>query len=130
MATRLAYVFGVLLVILGALGFLANSLMGPNTYFALGIVHSIIFIALGVYLLLSRRNAAAADNALLVSGVIFLILAAAGFAMFGEVGGGRLLGLIHVHGEHNWLHLTLAMILILLGLAARPPLHRHPLEPH
>ena len=53
-----------------------------------------------------------------VFGAVYALLAVLGFASLGSEGHTMLLGLVHINGADNWLHLILAVALIGTALAA------------
>jgi hypothetical protein len=53
-----------------------------------------------------------------IFGAIYALLAVMGFAAVGDEGHSMLLGLVHINGADNWLHVFLAIALIGSALAA------------
>jgi len=113
MAKTMALVFGIILVLIGLLGFVTNPLVGANGLFATNGLHNIVHILLGIILLVASR-AGQAQSALWlkVVGVVFLILALLGFLL----GGTTLLGIVAVNAMDHWLHLVLGIVLLVTGM--------------
>lgn len=110
MAKKLAIIFGVIFVLVGLLGFVSNPLVGANGIFQTNTIHNLAHIIIGVIMLLMAGSAA--NMALKLFGVIYLLLAIYGFF----VGSGRLLGLVQVNPADNWLHLVLGILLVWFGM--------------
>jgi hypothetical protein len=114
-----ALVVGAILVVVGVVGFFAN------TSFAVGADvpraplfgfldvngwHNVVHLVTGAAGLAAFRNPVSARTYALVLGVVYLIVALWGFAL----GGGVILNLLPVNAADNLLHLVLGI----LGLAA------------
>jgi hypothetical protein len=97
MVKTLSLIFGVILALLGLLGFVNNPLIGMNALFAAGAVDNLIHLVLGIVLLAvalrAPRRAA-------------LALKAVGLALF-------CLGLFGWFGAADWLDLALGVALFL-----------------
>ncbi|MCC6586409.1 MAG: DUF4383 domain-containing protein [Bryobacterales bacterium] len=117
MIRKLAMFWGVIFVAVGLLGFVPNPIVGPNAYFDTDVAHNAAHILLGLLLVVTTRTNALARNGLFIVGAIYLLLAILGFATVGNEGQGHLLGLVHINGRDNWLHLVIAVALFGSGLA-------------
>ena len=117
MIRKLAIFWGILFLVVGLLGFVPNPIVGPNAYFDTDIAHNAAHILLGLVLVVMTRTDALARNGLFIVGAIYLVLAILGFATVGNEGQGHLLGLIHINGRDNWLHVVLALALFGSALA-------------
>lgn len=113
MAKTLAMIFGVVVVALGIIGFFNNPIFGM---FEVDAIHNIIHIILGVVLIAGARNSdsKAASMSMRTVGYITLIVAVLGM-IFVPVSG-KLFGLVTMNAAGNWLHLVLAVILIIAGM--------------
>lgn len=113
MAKKLSKIFGVVFVIVAALGFaMKGNIFG---IFQTGPVHDVVHLVSGIALF-----ALAGVAALRVFGVVYLAVAALGFAM----GPGLLLGVLHVNAADNWLHLVLGVVILaasMLGSSSSAP---------
>jgi hypothetical protein len=108
MATTLSRVFGVVFLAVGILGFFNDPILG---LFDVDLEHNIVHLAAGVVLL-----ACAGRAALTVVGLVYLLVAVLGFVM----GEGELLGLVRVNQADNWLHVVLAVAMLVAAKAPSP----------
>lgn len=119
MAKTLALVFGIVFVLVGLLGmFVPNPLVGPGALFDTNQAHDIVHLLFGIILLVVAF-AAPMKSALWLKilGVIYLIVALAGFVM--APGGGMLFGLIEANDADHWLHILLGIVLLLAGFMGK-----------
>ena len=115
MAKTLALIFGILLVLIGLLGFIANPLVGSGGMFATDMVHNLIHIILGAVLLYAALLAPAQSGLCLkIVGAIALVLGLLGLFMV-SAEGGMLLGIAWTNGASNWLHLILGVVILACG---------------
>jgi hypothetical protein len=120
MAKRLAIIFGATLVLVGLLGFVPNPIIGRDGLFMTNPAHDLVHMLLGIILIITgTRTESASITTLLSIGGVYALLALLGFAQIGNEGHGTLLGMAHINGADNWLHVALAVLLIGSGLAAR-----------
>jgi hypothetical protein len=113
-------VFGGIFVLVGLLGFISNPIVGPAGMFVTNTVHNIAHILIGAMLLIAgARSASASVGALYTAGAVYLLLAVLGFATIGADSSTMLLGLVHINGPDNWLHLALGLVLIGLAWSGR-----------
>ena len=112
MTKNVFYVLGVVFVILGLLGFVNNPLLG---LFEVNAVLNLIHLVTGILLLVyAGKPESNAKTLAVVLGVIYALVTVLGFLM-----GGNVLGLFHVNGAHNVLHLVLAIVFLAVGLSGR-----------
>jgi hypothetical protein len=118
MAKTFAILFGAVFVLVGLLGFVENPLVGPGAIFHTDALHNIVHLLFGVILLaVAFWSPEASAKWLKIEGVIYLILAALGLLMIPD--GGALLGLVEMNNADHWLHIVLAVALILAGTLSR-----------
>jgi hypothetical protein len=118
MAKTLAYVFGVVFVLVGLLGFVPNPLVGMGAIFETDMLHNVVHILFGVILLVVAMKAAEKSALWLkILGAVYLVLAVLGFLMVPE--GGALLGLVHTNHADHWLHVVLGVVLLGAGFAGK-----------
>ena len=119
-----ALVFGAVLLLVGILGFFANSdfgNLGSNVNgdeliaFEVNGWHNIVHAASGLLGLALWRSATGARVFALGFGVVYLVVTAYGF-----VTGDHILGLLPVNGPENVLHLLIAVTGLGAGLASGP----------
>lgn len=120
MLKRLAMIFGAIFVLVGLVGFVPNPLVGSDGFFRTNGAHNIAHLLIGAVLMVaSTQSERAAWISLITFGVVYLLLAVVGYAAIGAEGHTNLLGLVHVNGNDNWLHVLLGVALIVSALGAR-----------
>ena len=132
MAKRFSTIFGAMFVLVGLLGFIPNPLMGDGGFFATNTAHDLTHLLIGAVMLFAgTQGERAAYLSLMVFGAVYALLALMGYATAGAEGHTMLLGMVHINGNDNWLHVLLAVLLIATGLASRRhvgvhhPAHQH-----
>ncbi len=116
MAKKIAFVLGIVFVLVGALGFVPNPIVGDMGIFETDMLHNLVHILFGVILIVAAKKGAAMLW-LKVIGVVYLLLAILGFVMASE--GGMLLGLVHTNAADHWLHLVLGVVLVVAGFMGK-----------
>ena len=120
MLKRMAMIFGATFVAVGLLGFVSNPLIGADGFFMTNAAHNLTHLLIGAVLLFAAtQTERAAYLSLLTFGVLYLLLAVMGYATIGAEGHANLLGLVHINGNDNWLHVLLGVALIATALGAR-----------
>jgi hypothetical protein len=115
MAKTFAIIFGIIFVLIGALGFVSNPLVGANALFDTNTAHNLVHLLLGAILLIvAFWTPSQSALWLKIMGVVYLLLALLGFFTSSP-----LLGLIEVNGADNWLHLVFGAVLIFAGWWAK-----------
>jgi hypothetical protein len=113
MTTRTAaIILGIIFIVVGILGFFNNPIIGV---FAVNTAHNIIHLASGIFLLIGVATPLGSGLALKILGVIYAIIAILGFIIVGE--DMMMLGFIMVDTADKWLHVVLAVVLLLAGFA-------------
>lgn len=116
MTKNSALIVGIVFLLLGALGIFPNSFVGVGSYFEVNICLNLIHLITGLILILVASKAPfQASLALKFFGVIYIIMAVAGFF----VGEGYILGFISSSPANNWLHLALGLITVITGFSSR-----------
>jgi hypothetical protein len=114
MAKTLAIIVGIILVVVGLLGFVANPLVGPGALFETNTMHDLVHLVLGAALLFVGLMAASQSALWLkIIGAVYLLVAVLGFIMPSP-----LLGLIATNAADHWLHLLVGAILLAGGFMA------------
>ena len=116
-----ALVFGVTLLLVGILGFIANASFGAGSdvsgsdfiIFEVNGWHNLVHIASGLVGLALWRSATTARTFALAFGAVYAVV-----TLWGFVDGNDVLGLIPVDAADNVLHLAIAAAGILTGLAS------------
>jgi len=110
-AKTLALVLGIIVVLAGLLGFVANPLVGATGLFLTNAALDVVYIVIGAVLVIVSVWAPAQSAMWLkVGGVIYLILAILGFLMASPV-----LGFLAVAMATNWLHVVLGVVFLAAG---------------
>jgi hypothetical protein len=104
-----AIVIGIVFVLIGLLGFFNNPVLG---IFLVDPAHNIIHIISGVVLLAGAYSSLGSSMALKIVGIVYAIIAILGFFM---VSNGMLLGFIAMNTADQWLHVVLAVVILLAG---------------
>ena len=112
-AKNAAMVLGIVFVIVGALGFIPNPIVGPAGIFMTNGTHNWIHLASGVVLLLGVYSALGPSLALKIIGVVYAIVAVLGFVM--PMTDGMMLGMIAMNMADKWLHVILAVVILYAG---------------
>lgn len=96
--------FGVILLLLGIVGFFSNSIIGPTGYFYATAGMSVVNLLAGIILLAVSGEEARAGLWLKIAGVVYFIVAVIGFAITAAGGVGNVLGFMGVNMAANWLY--------------------------
>ncbi|MBI3278641.1 MAG: DUF4383 domain-containing protein [Acidobacteria bacterium] len=115
-AKRISLIFGVVLLLVGLIGFVSNPIIGPEGYFATNTEHNLAHIVTGLALAVAGwRSERTSVLALEAFGAVYLLLAIVGFAHLDEGGRAMLPGGLHISASDNWLHLALGIALVAFG---------------
>lgn len=112
-AKNAAMVLGIVFVIVGALGFVPNPIVGPAGIFMTNATHNWVHIASGVVLLLGVYSGLGPSLALKIIGVVYAIVAVLGFIL--PMPDGMMLGMIGMNMADKWLHVVLALVILYAG---------------
>ncbi len=107
-----AIVIGIVFVLIGLLGFFNNPVLG---LFLVNPAHNIVHIVSGVVLLAGAYSSLGSSTALKIVGVVYAIIAILGFFMVGA--DGMLFGFIAMNTADQWLHVVLAVVILVAGFA-------------
>ena len=113
-AKECAIVTGLVFVVFGVLGFIPNPLVGPTGIFVTNTLHDLIHIISGVVLLAGAYSSLGSSMALKIVGVVYALVAILGFFAITD---GSLFGLIPVNTADQWLHVVLAVAILIAGFA-------------
>jgi hypothetical protein len=108
-AKMAAMVLGIVFVIVGALGYVPNPIVGPDGIFLTNSTHNLVHIGSGIVLLLGAYSPLGASLTLRVVGIIYALVAAVGFVM-----GDNMFGIVMNPADH-WLHVVLAIVILYAG---------------
>lgn len=117
----LLWVFGIVFILVGLLGFIDNPLAGEGAFFETNTAHDVVHLLFGLVFILAALFAReeSAPSVLITVGVLYLLVAVVGFIQ--APSGGTVLGLIETNMADHWLHVGLGVVLIGLGYSARQP---------
>jgi hypothetical protein len=110
-AKTAALIIGIVFIAVGILGFIPNPLVSPTGIFAVNTAHNLVHLVSGIAILAGAYTGIGAALTLKVFGVIYGLVAILGLVM----GGGMLLGLIHVNTADHWLHVVLSAVILAAG---------------
>ena len=111
-AKMAATVIGIVFVAVGLLGFVNNPVLG---LFAVDTIHNIVHLLSGVVLLAGAYSSLGSSLALKIVGIVYGIVAILGFFLVNEAG--MLLGLFVVNTADKWLHVVLAVVILVAAFA-------------
>jgi hypothetical protein len=122
MNTRtISIIFGVIFVLVGIIGFVPNPLVHHGGVFAVNLAHNLVHIITGAaFLAAGFMFADKSDVWVKVIGVLYAVVAIAGFLPFMYFSQDMLLGLIHINPADRWLHAGLAVAILAAGFLLPP----------
>jgi hypothetical protein len=118
--TRAAILFGIIFLIVGALGFVPAAT--PNEMllgiFHVNAAHNVVHLLSGAVALICGLNGAGASRWYFrIFGLVYGLVAVLGFVQ----GDTHLLGLIANNQADVWLHVAISVVALILGFAVREP---------
>ena len=112
MNTRTAgMILGIVFIVVGILGFIPNPLVSPTGLFVVNTLHNIVHLASGA-VILAGVYSFGAGLGLKIIGIVYAIVAILGLIM----GGDMLFGIAMNMADH-WLHVVLAVVILIAGFA-------------
>lgn len=117
MVKSLAYIVGIVFLTIGVLGYVPaltpdGLLLGV---FEVDGMHNIVHITSGILAIIAgAMSTAAALWYFRIFGIVYALVTVLGF-----IGNDPVLGLIVVNSADNWLHLTLALVFLVIGFGVR-----------
>ena len=112
MNTRMAgMILGTVFILVGILGFIPNPLISPTGLFVVNTLHNIVHLVSGAVILAGVYSFGSALG-LKIIGIVYAIVAILGLVM----GGDMLFGIAMNMADH-WLHVVLAVVILLAGFA-------------
>jgi hypothetical protein len=121
-AKTAALAIGVIFIAVGLLGFIDNPIVGDsdNAIFHADTLHNWVHIGSGIlFVLVALAMPASAATVLIVFGIVYAIIGVIGFFSMGPEGQGTILGILHVNGADNYLHVALGVVIFLAGVAPK-----------
>lgn len=121
MAKTLALLFGVIFLVVGALGFVPAATHDVDGMpmllgiFHVNFAHNVVHLASGaVFLLCGMAGAGAARAFFKIFGLVYALVAALGFVPSNAT---SIMGLISNNPADTWLHVGLALVMLIIGFA-------------
>jgi len=113
MNTRtVSWLFGVIFVAVGIIGFTPNGLVGYDALFATNAVHNLVHLSTGIVILVGIIKYKGYEGIMLKSvGVAYVAVTILGFLTSGNM----MLGMVHINEADRWLHLGLAIVILGAG---------------
>lgn len=108
MLKNVLYVLGVVFILIGILGFFNSPILG---IFATDTLHNIVHLLSGILALVFAGKPSQAKMFAIVFGIVYALVAILGLLM----GSGKVLGLMSVNPADNYLHILLAVVLLVVG---------------
>jgi hypothetical protein len=123
-AKNVALTIGIIFIAVGLLGFIDNPIVGAseNAIFHADSLHNGVHIGSGVlFVLIALAAPTAISGFMILFGLIYLLLGVLGLVNMGSgmEGTEKLLGILHVNGADNYLHVALGLVILIAGIATR-----------
>ncbi len=114
MAKTFLWVFGIVFILVGLLGWIPNPVVGMGAIFDTNHVHDLVHLLIGIaFIVVALVAQPMATLAFKVIGGIYLLIALLGFVMVPT--GGALLGLVQTNMADHWLHVVLGVVIVGIG---------------
>lgn len=111
LAKPVTWLFGVIFLVVGLLGFFMNPVLG---IFEVNTLHNLVHLASGaVALIAASMGTSAARMYLIVFGLVYVIVTIAGFLGFAPV-----IDLLQINSADNLLHLAIAAVFLVVGFSS------------
>ena len=113
-ARTVSFLFGFIFVTVGLLGFTPNALVGYEGFFVVNAVHNLVHILTGsVFIVGAMRYPGFEGRIIKLVGLAYVAVSILGFLTAGDM----LLGIVHINEADRWLHLGLAIVILVAGFA-------------
>lgn len=120
MAKTFGWIFGVIFVVIGILGFFSNPIIGEGALFETDLTHNLIHLIIGLVLLfVASKGEGASSLWLKIFGVVYLLIAVVGFFSVDMSGAGSFFGVFSLNSADNWLHLIVGVLLLIGGFVSK-----------
>ena len=120
---RVALIFGIVFLLVGAYGFTATGMSNMEAdparapqllgLFAVNVLHNVVHVLFGIWGLVASRTYGAARSYARIAGALYLVLAVLGLVVPNGF------GFVPLGGNDVWLHLVLGLVLAGVGFTAR-----------
>ena len=111
LAKPVTWLFGLVFVVIGFLGFFMNPILG---LFEVNSLHNLVHIASGVIALIAASMSVSASRSyLMIFGIAYAIVTIAGFLNFAPV-----TDVLAINSADNWLHLLITVVFLVVGFGS------------
>ena len=120
---RVAQIFGIVFLLVAIVGFVATGVSNMEAdparaphmlgLFPVNVLHNVVHLLFGIWGLVASRTFGGARSYARIAGVLYLVLAAAGYLSPNGF------GLVPLGGNDIWLHALLGFVLAAVGFTAR-----------
>ncbi len=105
------WLFGLVFVVVGLLGFFMNPVLG---LFEVNTLHNLVHLVSGVVALIAASMSVSASRSyLVIFGIVYAIVTIAGFLSFAPV-----TDLLVINSADNWLHLLITVVFLVVGFGS------------
>jgi hypothetical protein len=121
-AKTAALLIGIVFIVVGLLGFIDNPIIGASheAIFHADTFHNGVHIGSGIlFVLVGLAAPGFASRFLILFGIVYLLIGVVGLISYGTDGFGKVLGVLHVNGADNLLHVALGLVILIAGMATR-----------
>lgn len=121
-AKTVSLLIGVVFIAVGLLGFIDNPIIGASheAIFHADTFHNGVHIGSGIlFVLIAVAAPGFASILMILFGIVYLLIGVAGLISYGTDGFGKVLGVLHVNGADNLLHVGLGLLILIAGIATR-----------
>jgi hypothetical protein len=121
-AKSAALLIGFIFIAVGLLGFIDNPIIGASqeAIFHADTFHNGVHIGSGIlFVLIAMAAPGFASTMMILFGIVYLLIGVAGLISYGTNGFGKVLGVLHVNGADNLLHVGLGLLILIAGIATR-----------
>jgi hypothetical protein len=121
-ARTAAMLIGVIFIAVGLLGFIDNPIIydSDSAIFYADKFHNMVHIGSGIlFILIALAARGTAGGFCILFGVFYLAIGVIGLMNTGTKGMGKVLGILHVNGADNVLHVVLGLVILIMGISSR-----------
>ena len=114
-ARTVSLLFGMIFVTVGLLGFTANSMVGNEGFFVTNAAHNLVHILTGgIFLIGAILYPVYSGRIVKLIGATYVVVTILGFLTSGDM----MLGIVHINDADRWLHLGLAIVILVAGFTS------------
>jgi hypothetical protein len=111
MPSKYLFVFGIILAVIGVLGFIGGfGIVGPEGFFMTDTFHDTIHLLSGiVFILVAKLAPKQSSMTMIIFGVVYLLVALFGFNQT------HVMGML-VNNHDSWFHIAISVVLFICGI--------------